>query len=113
VQQGQLVRGVLDLAVAAAIEQGASYGYELVRRLQELGFPRVSDASVYGTLKRLEEWKVLISYLTPSPSGPPRRTYTLTRSGKRWLQGAEKEWQELSTATERLLSNAHRSTAAH
>ena len=102
-QQSQLVRGVLDLAVVAAVAHGASYGYELLRFLEDAGFPRVSDASVYGTLKRLEEWGVLQSSLVQSPSGPARRTYELTRAGKKWLHEAETTWRELADATERLL----------
>jgi PadR family transcriptional regulator, regulatory protein PadR len=102
-QQSQLVRGVLDLAVVASVAHGASYGYELLRFLDDAGFPRVSDASVYGTLKRLEEWGVLQSALTESPAGPARRTYTLTRAGKKWLHEAEATWRELAEATERLL----------
>ena len=104
-QHSQLVRGVLDLAVVAAVERGATYGYELVRHLQDVRFPRVSDASVYGTLKRLEEWGVLESSLVGSPSGPARRTYTVTRAGRRWFGEAEVEWRALTEATQRLLEN--------
>ena len=49
----QLLKGVLDVAVLAVLDQEDGYGYDVVRRLRAAGLDDVADASVYGTLRRL------------------------------------------------------------
>ena len=53
--KSQLLKGVLDIAVLAVILRGEAYGYEILARLEEAGLEGVGDASVYGTLRRLEQ----------------------------------------------------------
>ena len=53
VDQAQLLKGVLELAVLAVIARGETYGYEILSTLESAGFDGVGDASVYGTLRRL------------------------------------------------------------
>src|SRR5438046_7548410 len=55
VEQTQLLKGVLELAVLAVIARGETYGYESLPTLESAGFDGVVDASVYGTLRRLEK----------------------------------------------------------
>ena len=52
VDQAQLLKGVLELAVLAVIARGETYGYEILSTLESAGFDGVGDASVYGTLRR-------------------------------------------------------------
>ncbi|HCB05307.1 MAG TPA: PadR family transcriptional regulator, partial [Nocardioides bacterium] len=49
----QLLKGVLDVAVLAVVEDEDGYGYDVLRRLRTGGLTEVGDASVYGTLRRL------------------------------------------------------------
>jgi len=49
----QLLKGVLDAAVLAVVEDDDGYGYDVVRRLRSAGLEDVGDAPVYGTLRRL------------------------------------------------------------
>ena len=51
--QTQLLKGVLDLAVLAVVQGEDGYGYDIVRRLRDGGLADVGDASGYGTLRRL------------------------------------------------------------
>ena len=53
-QQSELLKGALDLAVLGSVGRGESYGYEVLQRLAAAGLEGVGDASVYGSLKRLE-----------------------------------------------------------
>jgi len=66
----QMLKGVLDLAVLAVLDEKDGYGYDVVRRLREAGLEGVGDASVYGTLRRLFQAGALTSYVVPSDSGP-------------------------------------------
>ena len=71
----QLLKGVLDVAVLAVVEDEDGYGYDVVRRLRASGLEEVGDASVYGTLRRLYTAGALTSYVVPSEEGPHRKYY--------------------------------------
>ena len=62
----QLLKGVLDVAVLAVVEDEDGYGYDVLRRLRAGGLAEVGDASVYGTLRRLYAAGALTSYVVPS-----------------------------------------------
>ncbi len=100
--QRQWLKGSLDLAVVAAIGRGESYGYEILARLAEAGL-EVGDASVYGTLKRLEERGALRSRLVASADGPARRYYERTASGEAWFRNARIRWRRWSASVEALM----------
>ncbi|HJQ74485.1 MAG TPA: PadR family transcriptional regulator [Gaiellaceae bacterium] len=103
-EQTQLLKGVLELAVLAVIAQGETYGYEILSTLEQAGFDGVGDASVYGTLRRLEQAGHLTSRLAASDSGPARKYYAVTPSGAAQLRAGTDTWTQISGAVERLVS---------
>ena len=96
--QTQLLKGVLELAVLAVIAQGETYGYEILSTLEAAGLDGVGDASVYGTLRRLEQAGHLTSRLEASDSGPARKYYALTPAGREQLRGGTETWARISDA---------------
>lgn len=90
----QVLKGVLDVAVLCAVSEEDCYGYQLVKRLRELGLSDVAEASVYGTLRRLYSVGLLSSYVVASEDGPPRKYYTLTNAGKKSLTKGLNEWDQ-------------------
>ena len=88
----QLLKGVLDLAVLAVLDERDGYGYDVLRRLRAAGLVDVGDASVYGTLRRLYAGGQLSSYVVPSDEGPHRKYYSLTPSGHDLLERSGKTW---------------------
>jgi len=103
VEQTQLLKGVLELAVLAVIARGETYGYEILSTLEGAGFDGVGDASVYGTLRRLEQAGHLESRLAASDSGPARKYYSVTASGADQLRAGTDTWQGISGALEKLV----------
>jgi PadR family transcriptional regulator PadR len=103
VDQAQLLKGVLELAVLAVIAQGETYGYEILSTLERAGFDGVGDASVYGTLRRLEQAGHLSSRLAASDSGPARKYYAVTPTGAEQLRGGTDDWMRISAALRRLV----------
>lgn len=99
----QLLKGVLDLAVLAVVEDRDGYGYDVVRRLRDGGLVDVGDASVYGTLRRLYAAGHLSSYVVASASGPPRKYYGITGSGVSHLGRQKNDWVSFSTTVTRIL----------
>ncbi|MDR1253756.1 MAG: PadR family transcriptional regulator, partial [Oscillospiraceae bacterium] len=51
----EMLKGVLEGCVLEIISRGATYGYEITRRLNALGFTDVVDGTVYTILVRLEK----------------------------------------------------------
>lgn len=99
----QLLKGVLDLAVLAAVNAEDGYGYDVVRRLRSAGLTDVGDASVYGTLRRLYAGGSLTSYVVPSEEGPHRKYYGITPQGQTSLLHQRKQWSEFSKTLTDLL----------
>ena len=89
----QLLKGVLDLAVLEVLRDGDSYGYEIVTHLRASGLEAVAEASVYGTLRRLHNERLVDSYLEPSLTGPHRRYYRLTDAGETRRNELGKTWR--------------------
>src|SRR5688572_30899468 len=101
----QLLKGILDLAVLAVLAEDDGYGYDVVRRLRAAGLEEVGDASVYGTLRRLFQQGRLTSYVVPSEEGPHRKYYGLKRSGRDLLAEAIETWNAFTKAIDGLLSS--------
>ncbi len=101
--QTQLLKGVLDLAVLAVVEQEDGYGYDVVRRLRDAGLEDVGDASVYGTLRRLYLAGKLTSYVVPSDEGPHRKYYGINQAGRDALAAGAKGWQRFADTLDGLL----------
>jgi PadR family transcriptional regulator, regulatory protein PadR len=101
----QLLKGVLDLAVLAALRDEDGYGYDVLRRLRSAGLEEIGDASVYGTLRRLFNAGHLTTYVVPSDEGPHRKYYALNGSGRDQLERAAKTWRTFAHTMDDLISD--------
>jgi PadR family transcriptional regulator PadR len=108
----QLLKGVLDVAVLAAIQDEDGYGYDVVRRLRSAGLDDVGDASVYGTLRRLYSAGALTTYVVPSDGGPHRKYYGINPQGREMLETQRTSWTAFATTMNGLLDTKKRRTAA-
>jgi PadR family transcriptional regulator PadR len=103
VRSSQLLKGVLDIAVMAALSRRELYGLELLERLRGEGLTPLGDPSVYGVLRRLEQDGLVTARLEPSASGPARKYYSITPKGRADLDAADAEWSRLAHVVNRLL----------
>jgi len=85
------------------IARGETYGYEILSTLEDAGFDGVGDASVYGTLRRLEQAGRLTSRLAASDGGPARKYYAMTPGGADQLQAGTESWKRISAAFQELV----------
>ena len=100
----QLLKGVLDVAVLAVVNDEDGYGYDVVRRLRTAGLEDVGDASVYGTLRRLYQAGALSSYVVPSEEGPHRKYYAVTQAGRDLFERSVKTWRGFAEAMDGLIT---------
>ncbi|WP_461791156.1 helix-turn-helix transcriptional regulator [Pseudothermotoga sp.] len=79
---------LLEALVLLFIADQPSHGYEIAKKLGELGveFDGVGPmGNLYRLLMRLEAEGLVQSEWDFSEAGPARRRYTITEAGKRWL----------------------------
>ena len=88
----QLLKGVLSLLLLHLLAERESYGYEVVQRLQAAGFADVLEGSVYPALSRLQREGRVDTRLVPSSSGPARKYYRLTDTGRDALAAGTATW---------------------
>ena len=108
----QLLKGVLDLAVLAVVDGEDGYGYDIVRRLRDGGLSDVGDASVYGTLRRLYSAGARTSYVVPSESGPHRKYYGITPTGRAQLKQQRDDWTVFASTVTGLLKGTREGVTA-
>lgn len=94
-KQTQLLKGVLEGCVLSIIKEKPIYGYELVQSLRRAGFTDIIGGTVYPLLQKLEKQGAIIGEILPSPDGPDRKYYSLTKIGRTRLEDFSKQWNEL------------------
>ena len=100
----QLKKGVLDLCVLALLSQHDSYAYEIAARLaDQIG---MGEGTIYPLMRRLQDEGLVATYLSESPSGPPRKYYRLTDTGRQSLINQKAEWSAFSRAVNAILGEA-------
>jgi PadR family transcriptional regulator PadR len=112
VDRSQWLRGVTDLVVLAALRDSPSYGYALVEQLDANGFTDLNEATVYGTLRRLEAAGLLSSSLARSTAGPARRVYELTSAGRRALRDGARDWAAFARLVDGVLRDRRSARSA-
>lgn len=93
----EMLKGALEGCVLEIISRGKTYGYEITGQLRTLGFTDVVEGTVYTILMRLEKNKLVSIEKKPSEMGPPRKFYTLTKSGRKELKQFWVKWNFVSS----------------
>ncbi len=93
----EMLKGILEGCVLEIISRGETYGYEITRRLNAIGFADVVDGTVYTILVRLEKNCFVDSEKKPSEIGPSRKFYRLNDEGFKELTKFWEKWEFLSS----------------
>ncbi len=93
----EMLKGVLEGCVLEIISRNETYGYEITRRLNSLGFTDVVEGTVYTILIRLEKSKLVEITKKPSDMGPPRKFYTLNEAGCEELKIFWQKWDFIAS----------------
>lgn len=89
----EMLKGVLEGCVLEIISREETYGYEITRRLNALGFTDVVEGTVYTILVRLEKNKLVDIEKKPSDMGPPRKFFKLNEAGREELRLFWEKWE--------------------
>lgn len=88
----QRKKGILEVCVLAVLKKGPSYGYMIIRELEQC--VEVSESTLYPILKRLEQNGSLQTY-RQEYNGRMRKYYRLTEEGQQKIDKFLEEWDEL------------------
>lgn len=101
--QKELNAGTSSLVLLSVLSRSKEpmYGYQIAKLLEESGpeIPMMKQGTLYPVLRSLEENSLLESTVEPSVSGPPRRYYKITVSGREALA----EWLEIWKQTKKFV----------
>ena len=98
----EMLKGVLEGCVLEIISRKETYGYEITRRLNALGFTDVVEGTVYTILIRLEKSKLVEVTKMPSDMGPPRKFFALNEAGREELQRFWEKWEFIASKINQL-----------
>ncbi len=101
----EMLKGILEGCVLQIISHEEIYGYEITKRLNELGFTDVVDGTVYTILLRLEKNGLISSVKKKSDIGPPRKFFSLTADGQLRLEEFWLKWEFVSEKLDILKEN--------
>jgi PadR family transcriptional regulator, regulatory protein PadR len=111
--QKELSSGTVSLVLLAVLGQSrqALYGYQIAKRLEELGEAGVlagKQSALYPVLRNLEGSGLLASEVEPSVSGPPRRYYRITKLGREVLREWIAAWEATRDSVDKVLQGEWR-----
>jgi DNA-binding PadR family transcriptional regulator len=94
----ELRRGSTKVLVLSQLADEPMYGYQIVKAIRDKSnsYFDLSEGSLYPALHSLEK-QGLIKGAWQDVDGRSRKYYSLTQSGKTFLEKALKEWEHFST----------------
>lgn len=97
-------KGVLEFCILSILSNGDAYTSEILSQLKDAKL-LVVEGTVYPLLTRLKNAGLLNYRWEESTSGPPRKYYGLTETGKIFLSGLNTTWNELVAAVQIVTKN--------
>jgi PadR family transcriptional regulator PadR len=103
--ESQMRKGLLELCILGIIQrQKEAYPSDILEQLKEAKLV-VLEGTLYPLLTRLKNAGMLSYRWEESTSGPPRKYYSLTKSGIKFYAQLRQTWDELSNAVNHLTTS--------
>ncbi|MGY5850830.1 PadR family transcriptional regulator [Salegentibacter sp. F14] len=95
--KAQMRKGVLEYCILSVLKDEDAYVAEILDTLKDAKL-LVVEGTIYPLLTRLKNAGLLTYRWEESSSGPPRKYYGLTDTGRLFLKELTTTWDELQTA---------------
>lgn len=99
--QIQMRKGLLEFCVLHIISRGEVYTSDLIEELTQAQMI-VVEGTLYPLLNRLKSAELVIYRWVESESGPPRKYYSITEEGKKFLLILAETWASLVNSTQEI-----------
>ena len=93
--KSQMRKGMLDFCVLLILKRGDAYASEMIAALKSAHLI-VMEGTLYPLLTRLKNDGLLGYRWEESPSGPPRKYYSITPLGHEMLAQLSASWDEIA-----------------
>ena len=97
----QYKKGALELCVLSLLNRKDRYGYDISECLSK--YIEIADGTVYPILRKLKSDGLVTTYLSEDSGGPPRKYYSLTKTGCEELAEQKEEWLKFTEAIGEIL----------
>ena len=97
--KAQMRKGILEFCILSILSRRDAYTSEILSVLKDAKL-LVVEGTIYPLLTRLKNAGLLSYRWEESTSGPPRKYYELTETGKLFLKELNTTWLDLSNAVE-------------
>jgi PadR family transcriptional regulator, regulatory protein PadR len=103
-----LVQGTLDLLILKTIAIEPMHGWAIAQRIRQVSKEvlQVNQGALYPALHRLEQQGWITAEWGESENNRRAKYYSLTKSGKKYLQSERANWERLSAAIGLVLKTA-------
>ncbi len=102
--KSQMRKGMLEFCVLLLLDKGDAYASEIISQMKDAHLI-VMEGTLYPLLTRLKNDGLLAYRWEESPSGPPRKYYSITSLGKSFLVELHNSWQEITHTVNHLINN--------
>ena len=102
--RAQMKKGVLELCILSILKRQEAYPGDIIEEMKASKIMLV-EGTLYPLLTRLKNAEILAYRWEESTSGPPRKYYELTDSGRKFLGELEESWRELVEAVAKVRTN--------
>lgn len=108
----ELVAASTTTLVLSILSEGESYGYALIRRVQELSAGEIqwSEGMLYPVLHWMEEEGLIESEWRHTETGRRRKYYRLRQDGRKALAADKQQWMTVHATLAKLWKNEPRLT---
>lgn len=100
-----LIKGHLEMCVLSILSKEKSYGYEIMKELEEHNLKLKGVGSIYPILTKLKDQEWVNTYREMTDSGKVRVYYEINEKGKWHLEKKISEWLGLQKDIKSLLQN--------
>jgi PadR family transcriptional regulator PadR len=103
-----LVQGTLDLLILKSIRLEPMHGWAIAQRIRQVSKDvlQVNQGALYPALHRLEQQGWIEAEWGESENNRRAKYYSLTKSGEKYLQSEQANWERLSSAIGLVLKRA-------
>jgi PadR family transcriptional regulator PadR len=100
-----LLRGHTDTIILKFLKDGDKYGYEITKLVSELSgrIYELKEATMYSSLKRLENGNYITSYWGDETQGGRRKYYKITDLGRELYEQNKQNWDFAKKILSKLL----------
>ncbi|RLC38356.1 PadR family transcriptional regulator [Candidatus Falkowbacteria bacterium] len=100
--KAQMRKGILEFCILLVISKGQAYASDILKELKKANLI-VVEGTMYPLLSRLKNSGLLSYDWEESKQGPPRKYYSLTSKGEKFLKELMKVWESLDKSISALI----------